>query len=255
MTNQLARQLTTVEQQKMLRQIQRTAEKSIEKKREFTTGATIGPVRTKQFPADAAPGDPVQVSFVVNIRLLDHPGDPIVRDVLVANQARQTVADGASESSTPVLLERDKSGVLTVIGRALHSVPNGYCREYFDVSDVDGFDMSYIYGIETVDFGDLPTALQLGLNVYLTTVGEPTLVPGDILFKDPVLAVLGDEYWKGYITPTSARRGFATGCLVCSQTSMVVPWGAARWRWGLPPIGYGTSIPSWGLTDQVTTCV
>jgi len=250
----LARALTQKEEQRLYHEIERAARKQIEKKREITTGATIGPVRTVFFPKDAVPPAPTQAAFVVNVRLLDHPGQPIIRDVLVANQARQTVADGASQSSTPVLLERDPSGVLTVIGRALHSVPEGYCRDYFDVSDVDGFDLSYIYGLRTATFGSLSADIQTGLNAYLTSIGEPTLVGGDLLFLDPVLDIHGETYWPGYITPTSARRNFATGCLVCVQTSQVVPWGDPRWRWGLPPVGYAASVVSWGLTDQVTTC-
>ena len=251
----LAKALSLKEEQKLYHEIERAADRRIEKNRDITTGATVGPVRVKTFPVDAGPLDPTKTSFVVNVRLLEHPGQPIIRDVLVANQARQTVADGASESSTPVLLQRDAGGQLTVIGRALHSVPNGHCREYFDVSDVDGFDLSYIYGLETVDFGDLSAAIQAGLNAYLTTIGEPTLGGGDILFLDPVLDIHGEEYWPGYLTPTNPRRNFATGCLVCSQNSVLVPWTDPRWRWGLPPVGYASTVVSWGLTDQVTVCV
>lgn len=251
----LARQLTKREEQRLFHTIERAADKRAKKAKDITTGATVGPVRTKVYPVDAGPGDPTETSFVVNVRLLEHPGQPIARDVLVANQARQTVADGAQESSTPVLLQRDPGGQLTVIGRALHSVPNGHCRDYFDVSDVDGFDLSYIYGLQTVDFADLDAAIQTGLNAYLANIGEPALIGGDILFLDPVLDIHGEEYWPGYITPTNARRNFSSGCLVCSQNSVLVPWTDPRWRWGLPPVGYGSGVVSWGLTDQVTVCV
>ena len=251
----LARSMTHKEQQRLYHTIERAADKRVEKKREITTGATVGPVRVKTFPVDAGPLDPTKTSFVVNVRLLDHPGQPIIRDVLVANQARQTVADGANESSTPVLLQRDPSGQLTVIGRALHSVPNGNCREYFDVVNVDGFDLSYIYGLRTSLFSALSATIQAGLSAYLATIGEPALAGGDLLFLDPVLDVHGEDYWAGYITPTNPRRNFATGCLVCSQNTVNVAWGAAPFRWGLPPTGFGANVISWGLTDQVTVCI
>jgi hypothetical protein len=250
----LARKMTQKEQQRLYHELERMADKRVDKGREITTGATVGPVRTKEFPVDALPGQPTQVSFVVHVRLLDHPGQPVVRDVLVANQARQTVADGADESSTPVLLERDAGGTLTVIGRALHSVPQGHCRDYFDVSDVDGFDLSYIYGLRTVEFQNLPAGIQSGLTGYLTTVGAPIPNPSDKLFLDPVLEVHGPTYWPGYILPGADRRDFSTGCLVCVQTAELVPWTDPRWRWGLPPVGYASTVVSWGLTDLETDC-
>lgn len=250
----LARTLTPTQKRGLMHTLERMADKRFKKGREITTGATVGSVRTKEFPVDAVPPEPVQISFVVDVRLLEHPGQPIVRDVLVAVQARQAVADGANQSSTPVLLERDRSGVLTVIGRALHSVPFGHCRDYFDVSDVDGFDLSYVYGLKTVQFQDLLAPVQAGLAAYLASVGEPPLDPADKLFLDPVLDIHGPEYWPGYILPDSPRRHFEAGCVVCVQTSEYVPWGDPVWQWGLPPVGYGSDVVSWGLRDITTEC-
>ncbi len=249
--------LSQVEEQALYQTLRDIAKKESKSNRELTTGATVGPVRTKEFPVDAVFPTPTKVAFVVNVRLLEHPGQPIIRDVLVANQARQLVADAAQDSSTPVLLRRDKvSGQYTVVGRALHSTPVGHRRDYYVVDDVDGFNLDYIYGLEKTTFGSLSATVQTGLNDYRATVlGLAPLVGGDTLFIDPVIYVHGENYFPGYIDPLNNHRFGAFGSLVCSQTSVLVPWTDPRWVWAGPPVGYGAGVISWGLTDQVTVCI
>lgn len=249
--------LTEKDAQKLWRIIRGLAKDEIKSGRQFTTGVTVGTIRRKVFPVDAGPGDPTQIGFVVNVRLIEFPGQPLAIDVLVANQARQLVSDSASETNTPVMVQIDKSGNLTVTGRALINTSDTFTRSYHEIDDVDGLDLSFLMGIESCLFSDLDPSIQAGLNAYRAglAIPLPPLAPGDRVIKDPTIYFHGEEYWPGYIDPDNSTRFGVSGTLTCKQTTTLIPWNDPRWQWGSPPIGWGVGIVSWGLTETITTCV
>lgn len=249
--------ISTKEAQRLWKIIRDLARKEIKAGRQFTTGVTVGSIRRKVFPVDAGPLDPTQIGFVVNVRLIEFPGQPLAVDVLVANQARQLVSDAADETNTPVMVQIDKSGNLTVTGRALINTSDTFTRSYHDINDVDGLDLSFLMGLEVCDFADLDTSIQTGLNAYRAALPIPLgpLGPGDLIIKDPVIYFHGDNYWPGYIDPDNSTRFGNAGSVTCKQTSALIPWNDPRWQWGSPPIGWGVGIVSWGITETITTCV
>jgi hypothetical protein len=249
--------LTEKEAQKLWGVIRKLAKEEIKAGRQFTTGVTVGSIRRKVFPIDAGPGDPTQIGFVVNVRLIEFPGQPLAIDVLVANQARQLVSDAADETNTPVMIQIDKTGNLTVVGRALINTSDVFTRSYHEINDVDSLDLSYLMGLETVQFGDLPPVIQVGLNAYRAGLAIPLPPLGalDEIIIDPVIYFHGDNYWPGYIDPLNSHRFGGFGSLTCKQSSALIPWNDPRWQWGSPPIGWGIDIVSWGITEVTTVCV
>lgn len=243
--------------QKLWRVIRKLAKGEVAAGREFTTGVTVGSIRLKTFPVDAGPLDPTQVGFVVNVRLIEFPAQPLAVDVLIANQARQLVADAADDTGTPVLLQLDVNGNMTVIGRSLVNTAFTSPRDYYDINDVDGLNLSYLFGLDYKDFADLPLNIQTALNAYRAALVPPLgpLVPGDPIFIDPVLYVLGENYMPAYIDPDNSFRFGGFGSITCIQTSALVPWTDPRWVWGAPPTGFTTGVVSWGWTETTTTCV
>lgn len=249
--------VTGKDAQKMWRVIRKIAKGEVAAGREFTTGVTVGTIRPKTFPVDAGPLDPTQVGFVVNVRLIEFPGQHLAVDVLVANQARQLVADAAEDTGTPVLLQLDTNGNMTVIGRALINTAFSSPRDYYQINDVDGLDLSFLFGLEAKLFGDLSATIQTALNAYRAALVPPLgpLAPGDVIFIDPVLYVLGENYMPAYIDPDNSFRFGGFGSITCIQTSALVPWTDPRWQWGAPPTGFTAGVVSWGWTETTTTCV
>jgi len=243
-------QSQVAQQQKSRDKIARVAQKAIRGEQEFTTGVTTESVRTKQFPEDALPGQPTQIAFVVNVRLLEHPGQPVARDVLVANQARQWIAD---DSGVPVQLKKDKTGRLTVVGRSGYGSDEARL-DFYPIHSIDGSDLSFLFGMEYLLFGSLSADLQTLINNYRTSLGLSTLSAGDGIYKDPVLHVLGENYVQGYIPVSDSVRGSAGGSLICTQQTVLVPWDDVRWRWGLAPVGFDASTSSWGWRETTTVC-
>lgn len=249
--------LTGKNAQKLWGVIRKIAKGEVAAGREFTTGVTVGTIRLKTFPVDAGPGDPTQVGYVVNVRLIEFPGQPLAVDVLVANQARQLVADAAEDTGTPVLLQLDVNGNMTVIGRSLVNTAYNSPRDYFQINDVDGLDLSFMFGLEAKLFGSLAANIQTALNAYRAALVPPLgpLAAGDLIFIDPVLYVHGENYMPAYIDPNNSFRFGGFGSITCIQTSSLVPWTDPRWQWGAPPTGFVSGVVSWGWTETVTTCV
>jgi hypothetical protein len=249
--------ITDKEARRLWKVIRGLAKKEIKSGRQFTTGVTVGSIRRKVFPVDAGPGDPTQIGFVVNVRLIEFPGQPLAVDVLVANQARQLVSDAADETNTPVMVQIDTSGNLTVTGRALINTSDVFTRSYHEIDDVDGLDLSFLMGLETCLFSDLSADVQAGLNAYRAALAIPLppLAPGDTIIKDPVIYFHGPNYWPGYIDPLNSHRFGGFGSITCKQSSALVPWNDPRWVWGGPPTGWGVGVVSWGLTETTTVCV
>lgn len=249
--------ITEKDAQRLWRVIRGLARKEIKAGRQFTTGVTVGSIRRKKFPVDAGPMDPTSIGFVVNVRLIEFPGQPLAVDVLIANQARQLVSDAAADTNTPVMVQIDVSGNLTVTGRALINTSDVFTRSYQEINDINGLDLSYLMGLDTKEFQDLPASVQVGLNAYRAALAVPLppLAPADVIICDPVLYFHGENYFPGYIDPLNSHRFGGFGSLTCKQTTTLVPWNDPRWVWGGPPIGWGTSIVSWGLTENIFTCV
>lgn len=240
-----------LESQILRDKIQRIANKTIRGTEEFTSGVTTEQIRTKTFPEDALSGEPTQIGFVVNVRLIDHPGQPLVRDVLVANQARQWIADA---KGIPVQLTKDKTGRLVIIGRSGWATDEFTPIDFFAIHNVDSKDLTFLYGLSQTLFQDLPANIQTGLNNFRASLNLSAFVPADILYRDPVLHLLGDEYWQGYIDAVNGVRGSSGGTLNCSQQTTLVPWNDPRWRWALSPVGFGSSAVSWGLLETKLVC-
>lgn len=247
--------LSEKDAQKLWSVIRRLAKDEIKSGKEFTTGVTVGPIHPKTFPVDAGPMDPTHVGFVVNVRLIEFPGQPLAVDVLVANQARQLVADAAEDSNTPVLVQIDVSGNLTVIGRALVNTAFSPNRSYYEIYDIGGLDLSFLMGLESTTFDQLDADVQLGLNAYRASIGLPPLGIGDRVIIDPIIYFHGKNYFPGYIDPNNSHRFGGFGSIVCKQTTQLVPWTDPRWVWGGPPIGWPAGVVSWGLTENITVCV
>jgi len=226
----------------------RIAQKAIRNEQEFTTGLTVEPIRTKEFPEDALPGQPTQISFVVNVRLTDQPGHPLVQDVLVTNQARQLVAD---EAQVPVQLRKDATGRLMVVGRSGAGADDATI-DYYAIHDLDGHNLAFLYGLQYTTFGDLPASTQALITAYRATLGFTALVPTDGIYIDPIVYVHGEDYVQGYIPITDSVRGSLGGSLTVQQTTELVPWTDAVWRWNLNPVGYSSSVSSWGLRRTIT---
>jgi len=165
---------TEAEWQRVRDTIRGWAGKEVAAGREFTTGILLEDVRTKEFPEDAAPGQPTEVAFVANVKLIEVSGRPVVRDCLVANQARQWVADAIG---TPVLLKIDKTGNMQVIGRAAVNFDDNddYVVKYVPIHDIDGNNLDFLFGLDYVQFADLSVDLRTQINAYRATLGLPPL--------------------------------------------------------------------------------
>lgn len=236
--------------QKIRDQVQEWAKQSAKNEDEFETGVIVGDVRTKTFPENVTPGQQTQVAFVCNVRLLNHMNQPLVRDVLVANQARQWVADG---DGTPVLLKGDSTGRYQIIGRAAISTESVDTQNY-RINDIGGLDLSFIFGLECVEFQSLSQDVQDAINQDRASRSLIPLDPADLLYIDPFVHVHGPMYLAGYLPLNDSTRGGTTGGQSCQQSQVLVPWDDTRWRWGSPPVGWSSQQSSWNLREIITTC-
>ena len=187
--------------------------------RRFTVGTLIGGVRTKSYPENPISGQSVRVIFVANVRLREFATEPVVQDAFVSNQAQQLVT-GNDADGTPVTVEISESGTVTIIGRAAYQGPQTSV-DYYRVDDINGVDMSFVFGLRLKNTSDLDAAFLTDLNTYRTGQGLTAFGTADPYLEDPSIDFHGPTYYQGYIGLNDGGRFFTEALgLVCSDVTV-----------------------------------
>lgn len=234
--------------------------------RRFTVGTLIGGIRTKQFPENPIAGQPTSIVYVATVRLREFPGEPVVVDALVSNQAHQLVA-GSDADGTPVTVELSRSGTVTVVGRAAYTGPS-VSVGYSAITDVFGIDLAYVFGLRSKNTSDLPASLLADLNAWRVSQGLPAFGNNDPYIEDPSIDFNGAAYYRAYIGLTDGGRFFSSAAgLVCSEETIrrdlfradisdVVNAGYDPWsdQEALAIEGFPASADPWSASIVRTTC-
>ncbi len=228
------------------------------KGRRQTVGTLVGPIRTQEFPPNAIVGQQTKIIFVADVRLRELEAQPLVRDVLVTNQAHQLVANSDADG-TPVAVEISASGTLTIVGRA--AIANrAYNASYYTLDNINGNEMEYLFGLRLKIFGDLDSGLRTRINAWRSSNGLPDLTTESKYFEDPQISVHGAEYYVGYIGTLDGGRFTNDVSVVCQTRIRSRDWyddtqlhGASTDWW----YSYSDKFPSldpWYAKTSETVC-
>lgn len=242
----------------LMRILQRAAARG----RRLTLGTIVGSVRTKQIPENAIAGQQVRVTFVANVKLREFEGQPIMNDVLVANQAQQLVT-GQDSDGMPVTVELSASGTGTIVGRAALSNTQ-QAVSFSPIHDINGLDLSFVYGLRVKLTGDLDAAIFARINNWRTSNGRAAFagISGEIYIEDPQLDYHGAEYYQGYLSPSDGGRFLdALAGITCAiQTTTFDPFDGATplsekidWWDNLVATGY-EGLDPWGASTSRLVC-
>lgn len=237
-------------------------QRAVQRGRRLTLGTIVGSVRTKQIPENPIAGQTVRVTFVAHVKLKEFEGQPIMNDVLVANQAHQLVT-GSDSDGMPVTIELSASGTGTIVGRAALSNTQQTVR-FSPIHDLDGLDLSFVYGLRVKLTADLGATLLARINDWRADNGRTpfTGAPGEIYLEDPQLDFHGQEYYQGYLSPSDGNRFLdALAGISCTvQTVAFDPFAGATplsekidwWENGIAT-GFEGQDP-WGAKNSRLVC-
>lgn len=235
-------------------------QRAMSRGRRITVGTIIGAIRTKQVPENAIAGQQVRVTFVADVKLREFEGQPIMNDVLVANQAHQLVS-GSDSDGMPVTIELSASGTGTIIGRAALSNQQQTVR-FSPIHDVGGIDLSYVYGLRVKLTANLGATLLARINAWRADNGKTPFTgdPGEIYLEDPQLDYHGQEYYQGYLSPADGGRFLDSlaGITCTVQTVAFDPWTApvseqSAWWDDKIATGFEGQDP-WGAKNSRLVC-
>lgn len=206
--------------------------------RKRTVGTLVGSVRTKQFPDNAITGQQVRIIFVADVRLREFAGQPIVRDVLVSQQAQALVA-ASDADGLPVAVEISASGTATIVGRAGYQ-SSSQSHAYYTIDDLNNNDMSYVFGLRLRVFVTGDAALLVRINTWRAARSLSAFSVGSSYFADPQLDVHGVEYYAGYIgLEDGGRFSAAIPAVVCADETVGASWYDDSFWYGTSPYPLG----------------
>ena len=220
--------------------------------RRFTVGTLVGNVRTKAYPENAIAGQFQRIIFVCDVRLREFPGQPLARDVYVTNAAHQLITGRQSEG-TPVTVQIQSSGTLTVTGRAALQT-DVLAVDYYSLEELDDQPMEYVYGLRLRNTDDLATSLLADINSWRLDQGFAPLGLNEDYFYDPSGDVHGIDYYAAYIKRTQGGRfpGSIFG-IECTNIRQPVSWTVAGF-WNDTPTGFPAGDSAWDAEEEVTVC-
>ncbi len=249
-------QMTAAEEKALRDNITRLFDRLRAKGRRMTVATLVGEVRTEQFPPNPISGQPTRIIFVVDLRLREFEGQPIVRNALISNQA-QALITGSNADGTPVSVEISQSGTVTVVGRAGYQA-DAQSFAYYSLASLNGNDMSYVFGLRLREFVNLDAALRTRINSWRVARGLAALTNSDDYFADPQLDVHGAEYYPGYIGIADGGRFSAViPSVVCSEQRVARDWtqdaDIEDWWHVLEPRAFPNQDP-WHASVTRTVC-
>ena len=250
--------MSTQAAQKLRDNLAKLFERFYSSGRRRTVGTLVGAIRTKEFPPNAIAGQQTKIVFVADVRLRELEYQPLVRDVLVTNQAHALVANTDADG-TPVAVEISKSGTLTIVGRA--AIQNSaYNATYYTLDNLNGNEMEFLFGLRLKTFGDLDAGLRSRIAAWRADNGLPVLGVNDQYFEDPQISVHGPEYYIGYIGTLDGGRFTSDVVVVCSTQTVSRDWyddtqisdPDGDWWYGTPD--KWASQDPWYAANSETVC-